>query len=233
MDKYNEIALKTISYKVYKHSINGDNRIDNVIGMQDSVILIKQDYDYTINQYYIVFVAKNIASISFANQLYKPTINPEFDKSTPCIFIPVNYNDKISELTIEFAGGILDPISVTIEYQDTDKTKYDKEIQKELNQKIYLDLTHGFDLINVFWDDVTKDVDHVVIKLYKTNNNGARGDRLVMSCTEKRGVNFKSITGLGFADYGCEITEYDKSERVIATNSRTCRLQPSVTAHMI
>lgn len=222
MDKYNELALSTIKYLIYKESLSDTNRIDKVLGMKDDNIVIKQDYNYTIDTYYLVFVATNIASVTFDKKQYMPEIRQEFD-STPCIFIPLSYAKHVDSLVVEITGGIVDPISIHIDYQDADKQKYDLEQQEELNKNINLALTRGLDLINVFWDEVSENVDHVEISIYKMSDMYNRGDRLVVKFVEK-GASFKSITGLGFADYRCEIVEYDKENKVLAKQDATCRL---------
>ena len=216
MDKYSQYALSTIRYKVFKDSVSQSNLISEESSLLE-VIAIKQDYNYTIDQYYIALIGSTVASITFDKKTFdNQETNPEVDSSQPCMIIPVVYSKKIDSLVIELQGGILDPILISLQYTDTDKKVFDAEQQEAINQKIRLDINKGLDLINIYWDDVSKDVDHVVISLFHE-------DRLICSSVEK-GINFKSISGLAFAQYKCEVIEYDNADQILATQSSVFEL---------
>ena len=99
MDKYVQYALNTIKYKIFKQSVSEENLIQEASAMEE-VLKIKQDYNYTIDQYYVVLVGSTIESITFDQKTYTEKEENATVDSQECFIIPVEYSKKVDALII-------------------------------------------------------------------------------------------------------------------------------------
>ena len=226
MDKYVQYALNTIKYKIFKQSVSEENLIQEASAMEE-VLKIKQDYNYTIDQYYVVLVGSTIESITFDQKTYTEKEENATVDSQECFIIPVEYSKKVDALIIELQGGILDPITISVQYEDTDKSRFDQECQEELNKKIRLNITKGINLINVSWELVSKNISQVEVSLYQNGSDELGSfERCIWCSTFDRNHSpcFTSITNLGQSHYILEINEYGNGKKV-ATQSKGFELE--------
>ena len=226
MDKYVQYALTTIKYKIFKQSVSEENMIQEASTLEE-VLIIKQDYNYTIDQYYVALVGSTIESITFDQKTYTEKEENAAVDSQASIIIPIEYSKKADTLIIELQGGILDPITISVQYEDTDRSRFDQECQEELNKKIRLNITKGINLINVSWELVSKSISQVEVSLYQNGSDKLGNFKRCIWCSTFDSNHFPcftAITNLGQARYILEINEHGNGE-IVATQSVAFELE--------
>ena len=225
MDKYSQYALKTIKYKIFKESVSQSNLISEENNLQE-VITVKQNYNYTIDQYYIAFIGNSISSITFDKKTYNNSeTNSEVDVFQPCIIVPVIYSKKIDSLVLELQGGILDPISISMQYEDADKKVFDEKMYAEKQAKykktMHFTCRTGASLVNLHWQNACDEVASTEISFF------AEIDGQTMLIEKKEFSSdafFHSIINLAYGYYKAVITQKDETGKTIITAELTIQI---------
>ena len=232
MDKYQVFALKNAGYAVYKNeNCDGKSRVDpsksdwDSILLNDNSIVIKQDEDYNITKYYLKF--KNTVSKAIFDGMEYKTL------SQNSIIIPLDFNAKVNEITIEF-NGVVDPITIPIKFIDADKHAFDEKVkaarEKEFETKAQIKIATGVDLVNVYFQPCDDSCEKTIIELWTAegifNSNNYRFQPLIGGTPKQllgkfkveEGMFFKSITGLAKGVYGIRVNQYSKNEEKLFTS---------------
>ena len=176
---------------------------------------IKQDDNYNIKKYNLLIVSHSIESIEIDGKKYEKN-NLDFKNYDSYIVIPLDFDDKVSKITFNFVNSIADPLTLSLNYIETDHSIFDSKIQKDINAKIKPEHKTGADLVNIYWNLVSDKVDKTVITLYLVTQSE---DRIIAKYKETESM-FKSITGLAYGNYKYEITEYDDKGNELARTEK-------------
>lgn len=171
MDKYQEFVLKQIKYYFVKDL--DLKPTDTYSVSEDGVINLKQDENYNIVKYNILFEPKFVSAIKIGGKTYKDLVEiPEF---RPLIAVPVDFSKKQEELVILLKNNALDGVPVKLNYIDADRKAFDDKeadrIRRETAQKAEIRLSTGADLVNIYFKPVSDDYKTAKIELYTAIGN--------------------------------------------------------------
>ena len=230
MDKYQEALLKTsrayIGFSIKEHMRN--NGI-----YEDEKIILKQDPDITINDYtlYIsnisveaVFAIKGTSKIPFTAQA-----NPTYRETQARFYLPINFDDKIDSVLIEFKNDLADALTIPVVYEEADKQAYyakkEQERKDELLKVAAIKCSTGADLVNIYFQPCNDSYARTEIILY-------RDEQMLAKYKVDEECFFKAITGLAYGTYKFILKQYDKDNNIILESNPTSFKIKSATAHI-
>ena len=230
MDKYQEALLKTsrayIGFSIKEHMRN--NGI-----YKDEKIVLKQDPDITINDYtlYIsnisveaVFAIKGTSKIPFTAQA-----DPTYRETQARFYLPINFDDKIDSVLIEFKNNLADALTIPVVYEEADKQAYyakkEQERKNELLKVAAIKCSTGADLVNIYFQPCNDSYARTEIILY-------RDEQMLAKYKVDEECFFKAITGLAYGTYKFILKQYDKDNNIILESNPTSFKIESATAHI-
>lgn len=219
MNKYQKFALNRIKYIVYKDTLSKENATTkDYIGLSSKVVL-KQDIDYNINNYYLVINAQYLEKVIYGGEEFFPTVDENlFESKFPRIVVPFNFVSKLPILTLCFKHGIVDNIDIVLEYKETEHEIYDNKIIEENRQKLQskasIKVVAGNSLINVLFQPATNDYQYSKVELYA--NNG----QLMGKYKSTEDMYFIPISSLAYGSYSIKLTQYDKENNEIFSSDK-------------
>ena len=230
MDKYQEALLKTsrayIGFSIKEHMRN--NGI-----YEDEKIILKQDPDITINDYtlYIsnisveaVFAIKGTSKIPFTAQA-----DPTYRETQARFYLPINFDDKIDSVLIEFKNDLADALTIPVVYEEADKQAYyakkEQERKDELLKVAAIKCSTGADLVNIYFQPCNDSYARTEIILY-------RDEQMLAKYKVDEECFFKAITGLAYGTYKFILKQYDKDNNIILESNPTSFKIESATAHI-
>lgn len=230
MDKYQEALLKTsrayIGFSIKEHMRN--NGI-----YEDEKIILKQDPDITINDYtlYIsnisveaVFAIKGTSKIPFTAQA-----DPTYRETQARFYLPINFDDKIDSVLIEFKNDLADALTIPVVYEEADKQAYyakkEQERKDELLKVAAVKCSTGADLVNIYFQPCNDSYARTEIILY-------RDEQMLAKYKVDEECFFKAITGLAYGTYKFILKQYDKDNNIILESNPTSFKIESATAHI-
>lgn len=174
--------------------------------------VIKQDDNYNIKKYNILFSANNLTKVELDEKPCETieSYNKDF-ANQKIIVVPVDFDQQASKIKIYFANEIATPIEFKLKFLEVDHSIYDAIIQTRLNEQIKPEHKTGNDLVNIYWNLVSNEVNYTQVNLYLSSNE----IRLIGKYKESETM-FKSITGLAYAKYLYEIIEFNQDDKEIA-----------------
>ena len=230
MDKYQEALLKTsrayIGFSIKEHMRN--NGI-----YEDEKIILKQDPDITINDYtlYIsnisveaVFAIKGTSKIPFTAQA-----DPTYRETQARFYLPINFDDKIDSVLIEFKNDLADALTIPVVYEEADKQAYyakkEQKRKDELLKVAAIKCSTGADLVNIYFQPCNDSYARTEIILY-------RDEQMLAKYKVDEECFFKAITGLAYGTYKFILKQYDKDNNIILESNPTSFKIESATAHI-
>jgi len=230
MDKYQEALLKTsrayIGFSVKEHLRNSGI-------YEDEKIILKQNPDITINDYalYIsnisveaVFAIKGVSKIPFTAQA-----DPTYRETRTRFYLPINFDDKIDSVLIEFKNNLADTLTIPVVYEEADKQAYYAQKEQERKDALLaaaaIKCSTGADLVNIYFQPCNNDYARTEIILY-------RDEQMLAKYKVDEECFFKAITGLAYGTYKFILKQYDKDNNVILESDPASFKIESATAHI-
>ncbi len=204
MDKYQEFAIRTITFGYDKKSAE---KLESLT-WDYKFLTITQNENYNITKYKVDLLGP-FEKVEYMMNGQTFTLYPEAGQCT----LDIDFNNEIECLKIFFGNEIVNPISISIIYVEADKKKYDDKIkakerlQLELLAKV--SVTTGESIINVRFQPVSKNYSYSEVILY----TGTR--QLMAKYKTPKDVYFHSIPNLAYGKYLIELIEYDNENNVI------------------
>lgn len=171
--------------------------------------------DYQVNKKWVeaILVNSNKKKGLYSPDYYQRPLKRGFD----LYVVDLDFNEKATKIRITYKNGIVDPIELKINYVEADKDKYYQKIaaqnRSELLAKMSVSCRTGNSLVNVFWQNATKDVKKVLFELFLDNQ------QLIMKNEMDSDTMFKSVQGLAYGKYYFRLSQFDeKGDLIVATD---------------
>ncbi len=118
MDKYQSSALKSVNFCC----IDGEEKKADV-SLENEKLVITQNENYNIVNYDLLVGGNNIEKVEFFNEKW---VDSTMHKSK------WNVEKQKKIIPISFAGGLVDPVELPIEYVGADRNKWDQKHKEEV-----------------------------------------------------------------------------------------------------
>ena len=213
MDKYQEALLKTSRAYI---GFSVQNHLKSSGIYEDEKIILKQDPDITINDYtlYIsnisveaVYAIKGASKIPFTAQA-----DPTYRETRTRFYLPINFDDKIDSVLIEFKNNLADALTIPVVYEEADKQAYyakkEQEHRNILLKAASIKVSTGIDLVNIYFQPCCEEYARTEIVLYKDN-------MMLAKYKVDEETFFKSINGLAYGKYEFILKQFDDKGNVI------------------
>ena len=234
MDKYQEqlVNERTLGFLGFDDSVKTLN--DSVLDRKSMKLTIKQKADITITKYLVAMVVCDNSPIEKVlykigdhweekkSQLPKGTLdkygindgNLAKEESYPITF---DFDNRIEEIKLVFKNGLADDLVIPVVYLEASKDAYYQKIQEQnraqLEEKASVIVKTGIDLINVFFQPVSKQFSYAVVELFLVNSSTSKQTVGEFKPNDKQ--FFVSICGLAKAEFGIILKEFDKDDHII------------------
>lgn len=212
MNKYQNILMDKINIIYYQEN----DKSKGGKAYCDSKIVVKQSEDITITNYLLNLLKETfILSVEYNyNNEWNEVdyVDYSYDKSIKLYTIPIDFDDRITEIKITFIDNIVDPIVLPIEYVESDKEAYYAKKESERKEALLkaAAVTHevGKDLVNIFFQPCSADYHHTEIDLYYQN-------RLLANYKVNQGEFFKSIDKLASCTFYYILRQYNAENEIL------------------
>lgn len=239
MNKYEELVFNNNSVGYCINVVGNDKSYAAKIDIDKKELILNQEEDINLTRYQFVVISdpKGSGIESVAYQTNKKWVDAKLinSKKTEGIFsiidyyrislehgfdlyvVDLDFNDRATIIRITYKNGIIDPIELKINYVEADKDKYYQKVaaqnRSELLAKMSVSCKTGASLVNVFWQNATKDVKKVLFELFLDNK------QLIMKNEMDSDTMFKSVTGLAYGKYYFRLSQFnEKDELIVATD---------------
>lgn len=238
MNKYQNYLMDKINIIYYQEN----DKSKGSKAYYDSKIVVKQGEDITITNYLLNLLKETfILSVEYNyNNEWNEVdyVDYSYDKSIKLYTIPIDFDDRITEIKITFINNIVEPIVLPIEYVEADKEAYYAKKESEKKEALLkaAAVTHevGAALVNIFFQPCSVDYHHTEIDLYYQ-------DRLIATHKVNKGEFFKSIDKLASCTFCYILRQYnatneilietEKTEFTIKNNVHYVNSKPIITPH--
>lgn len=220
MDKYQKFILdRTVCFISANKEPDSNAKKNSVTSFvnENGEFLVKQVENYNIKKHFILFSGVKLASVEIDGSACEVIDTPKhglLDEKT--IVVPVDFDKQAKQIKVSFPDGLAEPLALKFCFVETDHSIYDSKVQAEINQKICPEHKTGTDLVNIYWNLVSDEVETTQINLYFVSNNS---ERLISKFKESEAM-FKSVTGLAFGTYRYEVIEFDKNGKELARTQK-------------
>lgn len=220
MDKYQKFILdRTVCFISANRELGPNANKNSVTSFvnENGEFLVKQVENYNIKKHFILFSGKKLASVEIDGSACEVIDTPKhglLDEKT--IVVPVDFDKQAKQIKVSFPDGLAEPLTLKLCFVETDHSIYDSKVQAEINQKICPEHKTGNDLVNIYWNLVSDEVETTQINLYFVSKNS---ERLISKFKENEAM-FKSVTGLAFGTYRYEVIEFDKNGKELARTQK-------------
>ena len=219
MDKYQSFILATL--KCYISPEKDYNPKAGIVALTDIInsedeLVVKQVENYNIKKHFVFITGPGVSSIEIDGKACDAIKTEPKDPWANGFVVPVDFDNRADKMTISFVDSLADPATLKIRFEEVNHAIYDSKVQAELNSQIRPEHKTGIDLVNIYWNLVSEDVETTQINLYAASTDGER----LISKSKETGQMFKSITGLAFGLYRYEIIELDKNGKEVARTGK-------------
>lgn len=220
MDKYQKFILdRTICFISANKELDSNAKKNSVTSFvnENGEFLVKQVENYNIKKHFILFSGVKLASVEIDGSACEVIDTPKhglLDEKT--IVVPVDFDKQAKQIKVSFPDALAEPLALKLCFVETEHSIYDSKVQAEINQKICPEHKTGTDLVNIYWNLVSDEVETTQINLYFVSNNS---ERLISKFKESEAM-FKSVTGLAFGTYRYEVIEFDKNGKELARTQK-------------
>lgn len=226
MNRYQKKVLELSEIKI---DVNDANLI-----FKDNELVIEQSENAHIVKYNISITNPSITSIRIDDLEIKSKNN---------IFsFTLDFNKKAKTISFEFSDGIVDSITLDINYNEKSKEAWDEKQKSnrwsQLIPEAKITFATGSGLVNIYFQRSTDDYKKTVIELYTAKGEWSTGvgthgvifkghvpqllsasaENLIAKYTVEEEMYFKSITGLANGAYGFKLSQYNKNDELLFTS---------------
>lgn len=138
-----------------------------------------------------------------------------FGNSFNYYVVDLDFNDRIEKIKFTYKNNIVDPIEISINYNEADKEKYYQKVaaqkRQELLSKMSVSCRTGDSLVNVYWQNATNDVKKTRLELFLDNKQP------IMKNEMDADMMFKSVQGLAYGKYYFKLSQYDTKDSLVVT----------------
>jgi hypothetical protein len=222
MDRYQERMIKHITFT----NLETDGKSKGVFYRKEQdLIEIKQDDDITITKYPLTFKAVDlvITDVSIIVGGKSETQHFTLEEIDGKIVrerlynIVLDFENRIDTIEFKFHDNFADPLRINVIYIEADKAAYHakQESLKQAELIAAMNVSHrtGLDLVNIYWQYASPEVEITKIDLYVKEEN-ERMKIASYNCDNE--TMFKSIGGLAFGDYEYQLAQFKKDKHLVA-----------------
>lgn len=225
MNKYQNYLMDKINIIYYQEN----DKSKGGKAYCDTKIVVKQGEDITITKYLLNIIKETfIRSVEYNyNNEWNEVdyVNYSYDKSIKLYTIPIDFDDRITEIKITFINNIVEPIVLPIEYVEADKEVYYAKKESERKEAMLkaAAVTHevGKDLVNIFFQPCSSDYYRTEIDLYYQN-------RLLANYKVNQDEFFKAIDKLAYSTFFYVLRQYNTDDKVLI---ETDKIKFRITGH--
>lgn len=178
-------------------------------------IILKQLEDITKKKYFLFIHNQNFKDVYYIKNCNKISAFSKNGEGLTAFGIKLDFEDKISEITIEFKNDMADPLTLSLKFIDADKDAYyDKIKQSEQQDKLSkLNVSHscGNDLVTIKFQNCCEDVTYTQILLYDDKKQPMGVFKV------DKGMFYKSITNLAYGKYFYKVEQFNKDNNLIVS----------------
>ncbi len=176
-------------------------------------IILKQVEDINKKNYFLFVYNTNLKNIYYTKNNNKFAALIKSNEGLTAFGIELDFDDKASEITIEFKNDMAEPLTFSLEFVDADKESYYDKIKQQENQgklsKLNVSHLCGNDLVTIKFQNCNKDVVTTQILLFDDKKQPMG----IFKVDE--GMFFKSITNLAYGKYFYKVEQYDRENNLI------------------
>lgn len=178
-------------------------------------IELKQSEDITKKKYFLFIYNEYFKEVYYYKNGDKFSALNKSGENLTAFGINIDFNDKISEITVEFKNDMAEPLTFSLNFLDADKDAYYAKIEEQ-NKKdklTNLNVSHscGNDLVTIKFQNCCKEVLFTQISLFDDKKQPMGIFKV------EEGMFFKSITNLAYGKYFYKVAQYDKENKIIVS----------------
>lgn len=218
MDKYQSFMLGggrvgsngNLPVKAFK-SVQSGRQDCGEIDLENGIITVNQDDDITSAAYTgkLNFHGVNGVCVRRGKGEWEQL---EKDERGGYI-LTLDFNDRITEVRLSFAGGLADDLILKTVYNEADKEKYYKmkalEDRKKLIANAKIDVEAHAHIFSVYFAPCREDYGSTEISLYRD------GEQFLADYQSVPKIFSITVTGLGNGDYSFILRQKDKDGKLI------------------
>lgn len=159
-------------------------------------IILKQVEDINKKKYFLFVYNTNFKNVYYTKYNNKIAALIKSNEGLTAFGIELDFDDKISEITIEFKNDMAEPLTLSLEFVDADEEAYYDKIKQQENQgklsKLNVSHLCGNDLVTIKFQNSCEYVSFTQILLFDDKKQPMG----VFKVDE--GMLFKSITNLAY-----------------------------------
>ena len=235
MNKYEELVFSNSKNSGYCISVVGsDKSYTAKIDTEKKILILQQEEDINLTKYQFVVLnnpnGSGLEKISFykgnkwidaelvTEKNKKVLVSPDyyqrpFERGYVLYVVNLDFDDKVKKIRFEYKNGIVEPIDISIEYVEANKEAYYQKVaaqnRSELLAKMSVIYKTGDSLVNVYWQNASKDVKKILFELFIDNQ------QLIMKNEMDANMMFKSVQGLAYGKYYFKLSQFDGNGNLI------------------
>lgn len=188
-------------------------------------ITLKQLEDINKKKYFLFIHNETFKTVYYIKNGTKIAALSKNGENLTAFGIKLDFDDKISDIIIEFKNDMAEPLTLSLEFIDANKdVYYDKIREQERQDKLSkLNISHscGSDLIQIKFQNCNEKVAFTKISLYDDKK------QLMGVFKVDEGMLFKSITNLAYGKYFYKLSQYDNnSNPIVESDFVECFVRP-------
>lgn len=176
-------------------------------------IILKQVEDINKKKYFLFVYNTNFKNVYYTKYNNKIAALIKSNEGLTAFGIELDFDDKISEITIEFKNDMAEPLTLSLEFVDADEEAYYDKIKQQENQgklsKLNVSHLCGNDLVTIKFQNSCEYVSFTQILLFDDKKQPMGVFKV------EDGMYYKSITDLAFGKYFYKVHQYDKNDNLI------------------
>lgn len=184
------------------------------LNANDLKLTLIQEKDVKIANLSLVVSGVESAEVHYKNGIKKILLEKSIFRNLMVGNIEVDYDNPINKIQLNFFNDITDPVIVTVETLLYEEPPVDY-------RKIYLDkmnINHktGIDLINIFFQLATEEIDETRIELFVKLNNKSQPMGVFKS---PQNFSYCSITNLAPGNYEYNVSQFVKGKEIVKSDN--------------
>ncbi|MDD4070382.1 MAG: hypothetical protein PHF05_08045 [Candidatus Izemoplasmatales bacterium] len=214
MDKYQEKLLRNT--KIVLLTENYENKVE----LDGDKIVLQQSENYTLEKYNLVFENPQIELIEIDSDN-----DTNYKSNDNAINIPFNISKPMKKLTIHFANELADALEIQVIMKYADKEQWNEKVsaENERNMKEQMSLTcrTGYNLLNVFWINISKAVVKTQLEVYAVEDNK---ELLMIENVFDKETLYYALDKMAYGEYKVVLKQFDENNKIIVEDARNVEI---------